>query len=62
MYPFNKTETKKDSANGNPAVQKTLITDSPGQKRIGSAKGKFTIPEDFDSWDNETEEMFDDHN
>lgn len=29
-------------------------------KRIGIAKGKFKMPEDFDKWDKDIEEMFGD--
>ena len=47
--------------NGKPIVQMTLIPNQPKKKRIGSAKGKFTIPDAFDSWDNEIEEMFGDN-
>ena len=28
-------------------------------QRIGVAKGKFVVPDDFDLWDKEIEEMFD---
>ena len=31
---------------------------SLAKKRIGMAKGKFTIPKDFDKWDDEIEDMF----
>lgn len=29
------------------------------QKRIGVAEGKFKVPDEFDAWDQEIEEMFD---
>lgn len=45
--------------NGVKIAQLTLIpqTEKP-KKRIGVAKGKFTIPENFDEMDKEIEEMF----
>ena len=36
----------------------TLIPQKSVSKRIGIAEGKFTVPDDFDSWDQEVEEMF----
>lgn len=44
--------------NGEPVVQMTLIKKTKNIKRIGVAEGKFKIPEEFDSWDSEVEEMF----
>ena len=46
--------------NGNPIVQMTLIDGKTAGKRsrIGGAKGLFTIPDDFDKWDDEVAEMF----
>ena len=32
----------------------------PAGKRIGAASGKLNIPDDFDEWDKEIEEMFND--
>ena len=29
-----------------------------GSKRIGVAEGKFKVPDEFDAWDKEIEEMF----
>ena len=43
---------------GDPVAMLTLIPPQVKSKRIGIAKGKFTIPDDFDIWDNEIEEMF----
>lgn len=50
-------ETKKEdfitvARNGKPVVKITLITETPVSKRIGIAKGKFTVTGDFDA-DNE---------
>lgn len=47
--------------NGVKIAQLTLVprTEKP-KKRIGIAKGKFTIPENFDEMDKEIEEMFED--
>ena len=44
--------------NGTAVVQMTLIQKTPASKRIGAAEGKFKIPDDFDAWDKEIEEMF----
>ena len=38
--------------NGRPVVKITLVDESPVSRRIGIAKGKFTMPDDFDA-DNE---------
>ena len=35
-----------------------LHQDVPATKRIGVAKGKLKVPDDFDRWDKEIEEMF----
>lgn len=44
--------------NGVPVVQMTLV-DLPSEKsRIGAAKGQIEIPDDFDNWDSEIEDMF----
>ncbi len=44
--------------NGTAVVQMTLIQKTPASKRIGAAEGKFKVPDDFDAWDKEIEEMF----
>ncbi len=44
--------------NGTAVVQMTLIPKQPDRKRIGAAEGKFCIPDEFDAWDKEIEEMF----
>ena len=44
--------------NGKPVAKLTLADKPKSGKRIGVAKGKFTIPRDFDKWDHEIEEMF----
>ena len=44
--------------NGTPIVQMTLAQKKPVSKRIGVAKGKFTVPDEFDEWDKEVEDMF----
>ena len=56
-------ETKQEEViylarNGKAVVQMTLIPQRSVSKRIGIAEGKFTVPDDFDSWDQEVEEMF----
>ncbi len=45
---------------GKPVAQLTRIDTPPVKKRIGVAKGKFTIPDDFDKWDPEIADMFGD--
>ncbi len=45
---------------GKPIAQITLIPQKPVRKRIGVAKGKFTIPDEFDKWDSEIADMFGD--
>ncbi|MBQ3374090.1 MAG: hypothetical protein IJI45_01625 [Anaerolineaceae bacterium] len=46
--------------NGTPIVEMRLVNKSTDSKRIGVAKGKFTVPEDFDQWDAEIADMFGD--
>ena len=36
----------------------TLHQEVPATRRIGAAKGKFRVPDDFDRWDKEVEAMF----
>lgn len=55
-------ETKKEdfitvSRNGKPVVKITLINETPVSKRIGIAKGKFTIKGDFDADNDEIANM-----
>lgn len=56
-------ETKQEDViylarNGTAVAQITLIPKKEGIKRIGAAEGKFKVPEMFDEWDKEVEEMF----
>lgn len=56
-------ETKQEEViylarNGTAVVQMTLIPKKPVSRRIGVAEGKFKVPDDFDAWDKEVEEMF----
>lgn len=44
--------------NGKAVVQMTLIPKKLASKRIGIAEGKFKIPDEFDQWDEEIEDMF----
>ena len=44
--------------NGKPVVKITLINEIPVSKRIGVAKGKFTLKGDFDSDNEEIASMF----
>lgn len=44
--------------NGTAVAQITLVQTEPIQKRIGVAEGKFRVPDAFDEWDKEIEDMF----
>lgn len=44
--------------NGKAVVQMTLIPKKPAGRRIGVAEGKFEVPDEFDEWDREVEDMF----
>ena len=59
----NMLETKQEeiiylTRNGTAVAQMTLIPKKTTQKRIGVAEGKFKVPDEFDAWDKEIEEMF----
>lgn len=51
-------ETILIARNGTPVVEMKLAQKRPVAKRIGVAKGKLQIPEDFDMWDNDIADMF----
>ena len=56
-------ETKQEDViyltrNGTAIAQMTLIPKKTVSKRIGVAEGKFKVPDEFDAWDQEIEEMF----
>ncbi len=56
-------ETKQEEViylarNGTAVVQMTLIPKKPANRRIGVAEGKFKIPDEFNKWDREVEDMF----
>ena len=56
-------ETKKEdfitvARNGKPVVKITLINETPVSKRIGVAKGKFTVKGDFDADNEDIASMF----
>lgn len=60
---INMLETKQEDViylarNGTAVVQMTLIPHEPTKKRIGVAEGKFKVPDEFDAWDKEIEDMF----
>lgn len=44
--------------NNVPVVQMTPVDLKAPSERIGIAKGRFTVPDEFDSWDDEVEKMF----
>lgn len=59
----NLLETKQEEViylekNGVTVAQMTLIPKKTARKRIGVAEGKFKVPDEFDLWDKEVEEMF----
>ena len=43
---------------GKPVVMMVRIPQKESVNRFGIAEGVFTVPEDFDSWDNEIADMF----
>ena len=43
---------------GTPIVQMTLIHPKKETERIGVARGKFVIPDDFQRWDEEVVDLF----
>ena len=45
---------------GVPVVEMKLAKRKPVSKRIGVAKGKLHVPDDFDKWDGEIADMFGD--
>lgn len=56
-------ETKEEEViylarNGTAVAQMTLIPKPLKKKRIGVAEGKFKVPDAFEAWDKEIEEMF----
>ncbi len=56
-------ETKEEEViylarNGTAIAQMTLIPEPLKKKRIGVAEGKFKVPDAFEAWDKEIEEMF----
>ena len=58
MLETNEEEVIYLARNGTAVVQMTLIPKKPVSKRIGVAEGKFKVPDEFDAWDKEVEEMF----
>lgn len=58
MLETNQEEVIYLARNGTAVVQMTLIPKKPVSKRIGVAEGKFKVPDEFDAWDKEVEEMF----
>ena len=45
---------------GTPVVEMKLVKRKPTSKRIGVAKGKLHVPDDFDKWDCDVADMFGD--
>ena len=46
---------------GTPVVEMRLAKRKPVSKRIGAAKGKIHVPNDFNKWDSEITDMFEDN-
>lgn len=44
--------------NGTPVVEMKLAQQRPASQRIGVARGKLHVPDDFDKWDSEIADMF----
>ena len=44
--------------NGKPAAKLVPISSAPAEKRIGVAKGLFTVPDDIDSHNDEVARLF----
>lgn len=44
--------------NGTPVVEMKLAGKRPLSRRIGIAKGRLRVPEDFDTWDRDIVEAF----
>lgn len=44
--------------NGTPVAEMKLVQEYPRSKRIGIAKGKLHMPEDFSQWDSDIADMF----
>lgn len=58
MLETKEEETIYIAKNGTAVVQMTLIPKKGEEKRIGAAAGKFQVPDEFDLWDEEVEDMF----
>lgn len=43
---------------GKPVVMMTLIPQQEAKSRFGAAKGVLKMPDAFDDWDNEIEDLF----
>ena len=48
LIETNREDEIRVARNGRPVVKITAIEKKPVSKRIGVAKGKFTMPDDFD--------------
>ena len=49
LIETNREDEIRVARNGRPVVKITAIEKKPVEKRIGVAKGKFTMPDDFDA-------------
>ena len=59
-------ETKEEDTiiiarNGTPVVQMVLYPESKKKSKIGTAKGKFTCPEDINLYDDEIADLFEEN-
>lgn len=55
ILELNQEECIYIARNGTPIVEMKLIQNAPCKKRIGVAEGLFTVPDEFDRWDQELE-------
>ena len=58
LIETNREDEIRVARNGRPVVKITAIEKKPVSKRIGVAKGKFTMPDDFDAENEAIAELF----
>ena len=57
---LHKEDTVYIARDGKPVVMMVRIPQKEASNRFGIAEGVFTVPDEFDSWDNEIADMFED--
>lgn len=58
MLETNKEDVVYIARNGKPVVMMTLIPMREASARFGAAKGVLNLPDSFDNWDHEIEDLF----